>query len=286
MLARVVDVVADRPFDRRSRPSVAPRTAARVLHLRRQRRAGCEPRIARRALRDHGRVASARGNGDAPGRRAGTTAHVPQGTTRASPGRGCDREHADAAVHPGRRGRHTGGRHVRRRGPPRHTDRRDAARAGAGRARARAGVAPDTGRRRDTGRGRARSRSHSSRPTAAAATPARLAGWTRAATASGRSPSAARRWTVPMRCCIRAWASSRVSDPEAEWAETQAKLEPMLRGARQAVSAAATVVPDLSMMGDVLGAVGPHQRRRAHLRRRPLHGSPTSTLRHSPALDR
>ena len=58
---------------------------------------------------------------------------------------------------------------------------------------------------------------------------ARSAGSTPAATANGRSRSAAPRSTAPGPGWSPARASSPARDPAAEWAETQAKLEPMLR---------------------------------------------------------
>ena len=80
-----------------------------------------------------------------------------------------------------------------------------------------------------TPRPAALARSARSRASTAAATPARSAGSTPAATASGPSRCAAPSSTAPAPASCAGAGIVAGSDPDAEWAETQAKLEPMLR---------------------------------------------------------
>ena len=94
---------------------------------------------------------------------------------------------------------------------------------------ARPAAAPDARGRRHAHAPPRSTRSARSRASTAGATPARSAGSTPAATASGPSRCAAPSSTAPAPGCVAGAGIVAGSDPDAEWAETQAKLEPMLR---------------------------------------------------------
>ena len=90
-------------------------------------------------------------------------------------------------------------------------------------------VAPEPrGRRHAAGRPRSRP-SAPSRDSIGAATPGRSAGSTPAGTANGRSRSVAPSSTARRARLVAGAGIVTGSEPDAEWAETQAKLEPMLR---------------------------------------------------------
>ena len=110
---------------------------------------------------------------------------------------------------------------------------RTAARACPERARPRTAAAPEPGGRRHAARRRGRRDPRRSRASTAAATPDRSAGSTRAETASGRSRCAAPSSTARDRALVAGAGIVEGSEPDAEWAETQAKLEPMLRAPRR-----------------------------------------------------